>query len=222
MNLPRTCMRDQIRDVVVLRIQDGTYAPGDRLKELDLAREFNVSQAPVREALRELESSGLVQSERYRGTYVRAITPQETREAYQLRACMEETAAQLAVPASKEDLALLQADVDAVVVAAWAKDLESFAKHNLAFHRRIISMSGNGVMLRVWDSLGWEVRSRMAIRVVHEDSRFDTAVGEHQIILDLLKAGDGQAAGRLLRHHNETFLDSIDAPRARAPSQGDA
>jgi DNA-binding GntR family transcriptional regulator len=207
MNLPRTCMRDQIRDLVVSRIQDGTYAPGDRLKELELASEFNVSQAPVREALRELESLGLVQSERYRGTYVRAITPEETREAYQLRACMEETAAQLAVPVSKDNLALLQADVDALVVAAWAKDLDSFARHNLAFHRRIISLSGNGVMLRVWDSLGWEVRSRMTIREVHEDSRFNTAVNEHQQVLDLLKAGDGPAAGRLLRHHTETFLE---------------
>ncbi|MGH6645766.1 GntR family transcriptional regulator [Aquabacterium sp.] len=215
MNLPRLCMRDQIRDVVVSRIQDGTYAPGARLKELELAGEFQVSQAPVREALRELESLGLVQSERYRGTYVRHITPQETREAYQLRACMEETAAQLAVPASMEDLALLQADVDAVVVAAWAKDLEAFARHNLAFHRRIICMSGNGVMLRVWDSLGWEVRARMAIQVVHEDSRFNDAVAEHQTIVDLLKAGDGTGAGKVLRHHNETFLDSIDVPRPR-------
>lgn len=216
MNLPRLCMRDQIRDLVVSRIQDGTYAPGTRLKELELASEFQVSQAPVREALRELESLGLVQSERYRGTYVREITPRETREAYQLRACMEEMAAQLAVPASKEDLALLQADVDAVVVAAWAQDLETFARHNIAFHRRIISMSGNAVMLRVWDSLGWEVRSRMAIRVVQGDSRFNDAVHEHQAIVDLLKAGDGIGAGKVLRQHNETFLDSIDAPRPRA------
>lgn len=216
MNLPRLCMRDQIRDLVVSRIQDGTYAPGARLKELELASEFKVSQAPVREALRELESLGLVQSERYRGTYVREITPRETREAYQLRACMEEMAAQLAVPASKEDLALLQADVDAVVVSAWAQDLEAFARHNIAFHRRIISMSGNAVMLRVWDSLGWEVRSRVAIQIAKDDSRFNHAVNEHQTIVDLLKAGDGIGAGKVLRQHNETFLDSIDAPRPRA------
>ena len=209
MNLPRTCMRDHIRDVVVSRIQDGTYAPGDRLKELELAGEFNVSQAPVREALRELESLGLVQSERYRGTYVRAISQSETREAYQLRAAMEETAAQLAVPVSPDNLALLQADVHALVKAAKAKDLETFAKHNLIFHRRIISLSGNGVMLRVWDSLGWEVRALTIIREVQGDSRFDAAVNEHQTVLDLLKAGDGPAAGRLLRHHNETFLDSM-------------
>jgi len=53
--LKRTCMRDRIRDVLVSRILDGTYPAGMQLKELTLAREFNVSQAPIREALRELE-----------------------------------------------------------------------------------------------------------------------------------------------------------------------
>ena len=53
-------MRDRIRDVLVARILDGTYPAGMQLKELTLAREFNVSQAPIREALRELEGSGLV------------------------------------------------------------------------------------------------------------------------------------------------------------------
>jgi DNA-binding GntR family transcriptional regulator len=62
--LKRTCMRDRIRDVLVARILDGTYAAGTQLKELILAREFNVSQAPIREALRELEGAGLVVSER--------------------------------------------------------------------------------------------------------------------------------------------------------------
>jgi len=51
--LKRTCMRDRIRDVLVARILDGTYAAGTQLKELSLAREFNVSQTPIREALRE-------------------------------------------------------------------------------------------------------------------------------------------------------------------------
>ena len=73
--LKRTCMRDHIRDVLVARILDGSYPAGTQLKELSLAREFNVSQAPIREALRELEGSGLVTCERYRGTRVRGARP---------------------------------------------------------------------------------------------------------------------------------------------------
>ena len=79
--LKRTCMRDRIRDVLVARILDGTYAAGTQLKELTLAREFNVSQTPIREALRELEGSGLVTSERFRGTRVRGADFAETRKA---------------------------------------------------------------------------------------------------------------------------------------------
>jgi DNA-binding GntR family transcriptional regulator len=55
----------------------------------------------------------------------------------------------------------------------------------------------------------------MTIKIVHEDTRFKEAVQEHQAIFDLLKAGDGIGAGKVLRHHNETFLDSIDAPPLR-------
>jgi len=96
--IQRSCMRDKIRDVIVTRILDGSYAAGERLIELSLAREFNVSQAPVREALRELEALGLVQSERYRGTRVRKADTRELMEAYEMRAVLEERAAQLAVP----------------------------------------------------------------------------------------------------------------------------
>jgi len=85
-SVKRVCMRDHIRDVLVARILDGTFAPGTQLKELSLAREFNVSQAPIREALRELEGSGLVTSERYRGTRVRGADSKEMRESYELRA----------------------------------------------------------------------------------------------------------------------------------------
>ena len=85
----RVCMRDRIRDVLVARILDGTYPSGLQLKELSLAREFNVSQAPIREALRELEGTGLVTSERYRGTRVRGADLVEMRESYELRLMME-------------------------------------------------------------------------------------------------------------------------------------
>ena len=96
----RTCMRDRIRDVLVSRILDGTYPAGMQLKELTLAREFNVSQAPIREALRELEGSGLVLSERYRGTHVRGADLDEMRESYELRTTLEIRAIELGVPFS--------------------------------------------------------------------------------------------------------------------------
>ena len=71
----RDSMRDQIRrELTKLRIVNGTYRPGERLVELQVAKEFNTSQAPVREAFRELEALRLVESQAYRGTRVREIS----------------------------------------------------------------------------------------------------------------------------------------------------
>src|ERR1700742_2496504 len=96
----RVCMRDRIRDELVARILDGTYPSGTQLKELSLAREFNVSQTPIREALRELEGSGLVTSERFRGTRVRGADSAEMRESYELRTMLEVRSVVLAAPYS--------------------------------------------------------------------------------------------------------------------------
>src|ERR1700739_4273620 len=94
----KECMRDRIRDTLVSRILDGSYPAGTQLKELSLAREFDVSQAPIREALRELEGSGLVSSERFRGTRVRGADFAEMRESYELRIMLETRSVVLAAP----------------------------------------------------------------------------------------------------------------------------
>ena len=103
--LKRVCMRDHIRDTLVGRILDGTYPAGTQLKELYLAREFDVSQAPIREALRELEGSGLVSSEPFRGTRVRGADFAEMRESYELRTMLEMRSVVLAAPYKPDLLA---------------------------------------------------------------------------------------------------------------------
>ena len=89
MTAQRARRRDLVRDAVIGRILDGTYPPGTRLKELALAAEFGVSQAPVREALREIEISGLAVSEPYRGTRVLGLEAAELRSAGLLKAMIE-------------------------------------------------------------------------------------------------------------------------------------
>src|SRR5260370_13949839 len=91
--------RDRIRWALLKRISEGVYLPGERLKEMVLAQEFEVSQAPVREVFRELETLGLLVSEHYRGTRVREISSRATYDAYQLRGYLEEIAAHLIPPA---------------------------------------------------------------------------------------------------------------------------
>jgi len=157
-------MRDHIRDVLVGRILDGTYPAGTQLKELYLAREFDVSQAPIREALRELEGSGLVTSQRFRGTRVRGADFAEMRESYELRIMLEMRSVALAAPYSSEMLADLAVFLQRMDAAVKADDAESYIEDTLRFHRRLIEGSGNRTFLAVWDSLLWDIRGRIALR----------------------------------------------------------
>ena len=78
MGYERSCLSDHIRRELARRILDGTLKPGERLVELKIAAEFESSQTPVREALRELESLRLVESSPYRGTRVRDVGERRT------------------------------------------------------------------------------------------------------------------------------------------------
>jgi DNA-binding GntR family transcriptional regulator len=200
----RSCRRDRVRDAVISRIMDGTYPPGTRLKEMALATEFGVSQAPVREALRELEVSGLAVSEAYCGTRVLGVDSAELREAYELKAVIEERSAELAVPCEQAALESLAADLAELHDTAARLDCEAYAVAALSFHRTIVQMSGNRAFLRAWEALHWPVRSRVAIR--QAGASLPSYADAHVEILTALRAGDGLRAGRCLRNIVDRYL----------------
>jgi DNA-binding GntR family transcriptional regulator len=188
-------MRDRIRDVLVARILDGTYAAGTQLKELTLAREFNVSQTPIREALRELEGSGLVTNERFRGTRVRGADSAEMRESYELRTMLEVRSVRLAAPYSEAFLADLETYMLEMEAAVEAEDSERYIDNALRFHRRLVEGSGNRTFLSVWDSLLWDIRGRIALRRLTERGRsLGSLAGAHRGLIAQLRAQNVEAA----------------------------
>ena len=193
------------------RILNGSYPPGYRLVELRIARELKTSQAPVREALRELEASGLVESQPFKGTRVRQVSGREMQEAYQVRALIEQHAAELAAVFLRNDTSRLQSEISAAHQAAESGDVAAFSRHNAAFHRQIVEASGNSILLRIWDTLGAEIRTQVFL----SQERLSPLEGEklHQAILQALHQGDGQTAGRLLREHLLGFAANIDFAR---------
>ena len=208
----RDPIRGQIKRLLLGRILDGTYRPGDRLLELQIARELSTSQGPVREALRELEALRVVECKPYCGTRVRGVNTQEMIEAYQVRGALEELAAPAAARRLKNNVAALQAELDALRAAAKTRDLDAYAAHNLRLHRLIVEAAGNSVALRIWESLDFEARARIALErpiVLRE------AAETHQPIIDALKRGDGKLAGRLLRAHAESFCSQARAAGGR-------
>lgn len=193
--LKRVCMRDRIRDVLVARILDGTYPAGMQLKELSLAREFNVSQAPLREALRELEGTGLVTSERYRGTRVRGADSVEMRESYELRMLMEARSIERGLPLSVATDQKLQACITNMSASAARGDSEQYIDWALSFHRGLVEMGGNGIFLKLWDSMHWDVRGRVALRRLAANGEgLAPVVAMHARLMQALRAGDARRA----------------------------
>ncbi len=205
--IERRCMRDHIRDTLLQRILDGSLAAGERLIELNLAREFHVSQTPVREALRELEAMGAVKSERYCGTHVRPADMTELVESYELRAILEERAAQLAVPCPRDMLDELGAALENMKCAATEHDLARYTLNAVLFHRRIIEQSGNHLFLHTWNTL--HAQARVHFVALRLGDLLPDFAQEHEPILEALRAGDGHQAGRLLRQMLERLLPLI-------------
>src|SRR3954453_10208392 len=149
MKATRRALRHDVRDGLVRAIMDAEYGPGDRLIEMQIAREYGTSQGPVREALRELEVLGFVRNEPHRGTYVRDSWQRGMLELYQLRGALEEFATRLATPVLDGDASALQAEVDAMSSAAAEGDVEAGVEHSERFHRLIIDASGNRLLSNV-------------------------------------------------------------------------
>ncbi len=203
----RNCAHDRVRWTILERIMDGTYQPGERLKELTLAREFRVSQAPVREALRKLEAIGVVKSEPYRGARVRELSPTELRDAYQLRGILEHAATEFIIDFPEESVRTLEMEYDAMRAAAQAGDLQAVACHNRNFHRCIVERCQNQEVVRAWKSLGICMRARLNVQ--RRVDRLPEAMLSHQPIIDALRAGDLRRAGQLLREHSFGFVSDL-------------
>ena len=219
----RRCMRDEIREVLVVRILDGTYPAGTQLKELSLAREFNVSQAPIREALRELEGSGLVTSERFRGTRVRGTDFREMRESYELRALIEVSAVERAAPFGAELLQALGEQFELMEKSLAAEDPNRYIECALRFHRLLVGGCGNRTFLAIWDSLLWDVRGRIALRRFAETGwSLKPLLTLHRTLLARMRAQDVPGAARVVRRILDRVVVAFDegaSPPANAPSR---
>ena len=193
----------QVRRVLTDRILNGALVPGTRLREMHIAAELKTSQGPVREALRELEMLGLVHTEPYKGTSVREVSKSDIREAYTVRAALEELAGRLAAPALKGKTEHLRDLAFEIQSAAERRDVAGYGSFDMAFHRTIVEATGNKVLLRSWDALGFEIR--IQIRLARSGLNLAEVQKEHWPIIEALDKGAGMQAGKLLQQHIFSF-----------------
>ena len=219
--LNKVLLRDQVKDHILELIVTGVYAPGQRLVESQIARELQCSQAPVREALRDLEQLGCVHYERNRGCSVRAFSAAELLEAYPVRAALEGlAAAEAASRITDAELDELSTLFDDMCNGADRNDDHEQARANMAFHGCIMRASQNPTLQRQWTLLEPFARTYLTIAKSDVDRRL--LAERHRPILDALRARDAQAASESMRDHlleaGELLRDEIAAGGSGEPA----
>jgi DNA-binding GntR family transcriptional regulator len=196
----RSNLRASIKDVILQRIVSHEYPPGARLVETRIAQELGVSQAPVREALRDLEQLGCVVHEPFRGCSVRAFSAEELLEAFPVRAALEALAARLAAEQMTEDELLLMAELlERMRDAARRGDAHDQSQANASFHATIVRAARNATLERQWAFL--EPYSRTYLTVSQPGLDLQALSERHVPILDALRARDGDAAAEAMHKH---------------------
>jgi DNA-binding GntR family transcriptional regulator len=198
-SVARTVLREQIKDILLERILRGELEPGERLVETRLARELGTSQAPVREALRDLQLLRLVESEPFRGARVRAVDDEQLLPVFPVRMALEDLAAREAAKRADGDVEPLEREVEAMRTAAKEGDWRAQISHDLAFHRAVIEMADNEPLLQSWLVLGVEVSTAFATYWTYWDQ--SDLAEFHVPILDAIREGDASRAGAEARKH---------------------
>lgn len=196
---PRPPLAGRVREHLIEQVVSGALAPGERVRELAIAKELGVSQGPVREALRALGAIGLVTYEPNRGSRIRELGDDALRASYPVRAALESLAGALAAPSLAGSTQGLADAVAGMRAGAAASNIATVARFSIDFHRTVVEAAGNLPLLQAWQALGIEVLTPVSL--ARADLDLHQAAEEHQPIVEAFQAGDGKRASELLAAH---------------------
>lgn len=184
--------------LILAAIDAGTYRPGDRLVESELAERFGVSRTPVREALQRLETQSMLKRDG-RSLIVATLDHNQLAELYTVRAELEALAARLAANhATPEEIRVLASMVedDRKILG----DPQALSRSNRRFHHQVHLASHNRYLVQQLD-LVHRSMALMARTTLAAQGRDRISLDEHQVIVDAIAARDGEAAEIALRNH---------------------
>ena len=183
---------------LIQEIRNGRLSPGDRLRETELASRFGVSRTPVREAIRQLEADGLVTHLPRVGATVRRLEYSEVMELYEMRVVLECSAARMAARAAS-DIEISELKAIAEELAKVGKGTEA-SRLNRQFHSALLDAAKNRFLTKSMLSLQ-KALLILGPTTLSDSTRYDSAVKEHQAVIDALEARDGPAAEAAMRTH---------------------
>jgi len=210
--ISRMVLSDQVKQYILDGIERGELRPGQRLVESQLARQLRTSQAPVREAIRDLVSAGFLAREPHRGTVVRLLTDEDMHEIYLVRAPLDALAAEQAAPRiTEEHLRTLTALTEKMIEMARAQDFISAARYDGQFHKLIVDLAGNKLLRRIYDNL--QLGQYILITMRRSSLSLENLAARHQAVIQALQMRDPAVAREAMREHIEGLY-----PLSRPPS----
>ena len=191
--------------LILKAIDRGTYRPGDRLVESELAERFGVSRTPIREALQRLETQSLLARDG-RSLVVASLDHNEMAELYVVRSSLEGLAARLAARhATDEEIRVMRRMVSDD--QGRLGDPAALARSNRQFHRQVHLASHNRFLVSQLD-LVYRSMALMSTTSLAIEGRGETALAEHGRIVDAIAGGDGDAAHDAIKAHISNAFES--------------
>ncbi|WP_025602114.1 GntR family transcriptional regulator [Burkholderia sp. WSM2230] len=211
----------EIVDWVSRGIIEGRLLPGDDLNSVDLAKRFDVSRTPVREALFVLSREGLVDWSPRRRPRVSAVQLKEVREIYHLRAILyAEVSAGIAARASDADIESLWAAHRRLADVAAKGDVDGYFWANVAFRDEELRVCGNGIFKEVLDSMRMRI-NRLRRLSTSLPGRLHRSCTDHQRLCEAYAERDGVLAAALNRSIVLSALQAIELAWDRVPTDVD-
>jgi len=192
---------DKLISDIRKEVSSGILKPGDQLEVTALAERFGVSRTPIREAIRTLVESGVLETRPRKGSFVRVLSAKQLLDLFQVAAELEGMACRLAaLSLTKENVEAIESGLAKCTQAAEFQNNVEYAMANLDFHTAIHNASGNDwlieqlrqlqINLNSYRTMPYEIRGRLK-----------KSTDEHKIICDAILSGDGEHACNLMRDH---------------------
>jgi DNA-binding GntR family transcriptional regulator len=200
---------EQVADAIVDGVASGALLPGQRLVETELAQQLQVSRVPLRESLKMLEAQGILESEPHRGARVAEFDDLKIDHICEARVALEKIALRDAMAAYRADPAAI-ARLDQILArmerAAEALDWTAISKADLAFHREICAVSGNDVVITLWETLARHVLIVFG-REIRSERDAKNIGPQHRRVRDMLLTADLPALEAEIERHITRLRD---------------
>lgn len=183
------------------KILNEEYTKGQKLNEVVLAKELSISRTPIREALKQLELEGLVESIPNKGVYVIGFSPRDIDDMFEIRLALEGLAIELAIDRMDEEhLAKIKEIFELMEFYTQKDDQKKIAALNIDYHDAIYQSTCSQYFAQLLKDINYYV-SVTSRHSISQPERLDTALEEHKAIFDAIVAHDKVKARNMIQSH---------------------